>query len=206
MTTLTAPMINHALVDSLRKLNPRVQVRHPVMFVVYVGSILTTLIGIGAALGYQSDAGGIGFVLGVSAWLWLTVLFANFAEAVAEGRGKAQADSLRAMRKRVLAKLVTGTDRRLYKTVEASALKRGDVVLVETNDVIPADGEIVEGVASVNESAVTGESAPVLREAGGDFSSVTGGTRVLSDWIMGRVTAREGEGFLDRMIAMVERE
>jgi potassium-transporting ATPase ATP-binding subunit len=203
-TFISAPSMQGALLDSLRKLSPRVQIRNPVMFVVYVGSILTTMIGFAAAAGYQQDAGGVGFVLGVSAWLWLTVLFANFAEAVAEGRGKAQANSLRAMRRRVLAKLVSGTDKRLYKEVEASALKRGDVVLVETNDVIPADGEIIEGVASVNESAVTGESAPVLREAGGDFSSVTGGTRVLSDWILVRVTAREGEGFLDRMIAMVE--
>ncbi|MES1263759.1 MAG: HAD-IC family P-type ATPase, partial [Peristeroidobacter soli] len=186
------------------KLDPRVQFRNPVMFVVYVGSILTTIIGLAAALGYASDAGRPGFVLHVSAWLWLTVLFANFAEAVAEGRGKAQAATLRAMRKHVHAKLIIGKVRTEYKTVEASALKRGDLVLVEANDTIPADGEVVEGVASVNESAVTGESAPVLREAGGDFSSVTGGTRVLSDWLVVRVTSREGEGFLDRMIAMVE--
>ena len=201
---LTAPLVSAAMRDAFRKLNPRVQIRNPVMFVVYVGSILTTAIGVAAALGVATDAGGVGFILGISAWLWLTVLFANFAEAVAEGRGKAQAAALRSMRRHVLAKHVTGTDRRLYKTVESSALKRDDVVLVEANDVIPADGEIIEGVASVNESAVTGESAPVLREAGGDFSSVTGGTRVLSDWILVRVTAREGEGFLDRMIAMVE--
>jgi potassium-transporting ATPase ATP-binding subunit len=203
-TILTGPLVSAAVRGSFRKLNPRVQIRNPVMFVVYGGSILTTAIGIAAALGIATDAGGTGFVLGISAWLWLTVLFANFAEAVAEGRGKAQAAALRSMRRHVLAKHVTGKDRRLYKTVEASALKRDDVVLVEANDVIPADGEIIEGVASVNESAVTGESAPVLREAGGDFSSVTGGTRVLSDWILVRVTAREGEGFLDRMIAMVE--
>jgi K+-transporting ATPase ATPase B chain len=193
-----------ALGDSFRKLNPRVQLRNPVMFVVFAGSILTTGIGLAAAFGYGAEAGNAGFVLGVAVWLWLTVLFANFAEAVAEGRGKAQAAALRSMRQHVLAKRVTGADRRLYKTVEASALQRGDLVLVEVNDIIPADGEIVEGVASVNESAVTGESAPVLREAGGDFSSVTGGTRVLSDWLLVRVTAREGEGFLDRMIAMVE--
>ena len=201
---LTAPLVSAAMRDAFRKLNPRVQIRNPVMFVVYVGSILTTAIGVAAALGVATDAGGAGFVLGISAWLWLTVLFANFAEAVAEGRGKAQAAALRSMRRHVLAKHVTGKDRRLYKTVESSTLKRDDIVLVEANDVIPADGEIIEGVASVNESAVTGESAPVLREAGGDFSSVTGGTRVLSDWILVRVTAREGEGFLDRMIAMVE--
>jgi K+-transporting ATPase ATPase B chain len=201
---LTGPIVTGAFRDSFVKLDPRVQFRNPVMFVVYVGSILTTLIGIAAALGFASEAGRPAFVLHVSAWLWLTVLFANFAEAVAEGRGKAQAATLRAMRKHVHAKRILGKDRAEYKTVEASALKRGDLVLVETNDTIPADGEVVEGVASVNESAVTGESAPVLREAGGDFSSVTGGTRVLSDWLVVRVTSREGEGFLDRMIAMVE--
>src|SRR4249919_3131815 len=201
---LTRPIITGALRDSFAKLDPRVQFRNPVMFVVYVGSILTTLIGIAAAFGAAREAGSPGFVLHVSAWLWLTVLFANFAEAVAEGRGKAQAATLRAMRRHVHAKRILGTDRHDHKTVEASALKKGDLVLVEANDTIPADGEVVEGVASVNESAVTGESAPVLREAGGDFSSVTGGTRVLSDWLVVRVTRREGEGFLDRMIAMVE--
>src|SRR4249919_452230 len=201
---LTRPIVTGALRDSFLKLDPRVQFRNPVMFVVYVGSILTTFIGIAAALGAVTDAGRPGFVLHVSAWLWLTVLFANFAEAVAEGRGKAQAATLRAMRRHVHAKRILGTDRHDHKTVEAGALKRGDLVLVEANDTIPADGEVVEGVASVNESAVTGESAPVLREAGGDFSSVTGGTRVLSDWLVVRVTSREGEGFLDRMIAMVE--
>ncbi|HEY2364770.1 MAG TPA: potassium-transporting ATPase subunit KdpB, partial [Polyangiaceae bacterium] len=144
------------------------------------------------------------FVLAISVWLWLTVLFANFAEAVAEGRGKAQAATLRSMRQHVHAKKILDRARSATKIVEASALKRDDLVLVEANDIIPADGEVVEGVASVNESAVTGESAPVLREAGGDFSSVTGGTRVLSDWLVVRVTSREGEGFLDRMIALVE--
>ena len=201
---LTGPIITGAIRDSFAKLDPRVQFRNPVMFVVYVGSILTTLIGIAAALGTAREAGSPGFVLHVSAWLWLTVLFANFAEAVAEGRGKAQAATLRAMRRHVHARRILGKDRHDHKIVEAGALKRGDLVLVEANDTIPADGEVVEGVASVNESAVTGESAPVLREAGGDFSSVTGGTRVLSDWLVVRVTAREGEGFLDRMIAMVE--
>ena len=190
--------------DSLKKLHPRVQFRNPVMFVVYVGSLLTTVIGIAAVTGQITDAGSPAFVLGISAWLWLTVLFANFAEAVAEGRGKAQAATLRSMRRDVQAKLLFGKERNDHKTVEAGNLKRGDLVLVEANDTIPADGEVVEGVASVNESAVTGESAPVLREAGGDFSSVTGGTRVLSDWLVVRVSARPGEGFLDRMIAMVE--
>jgi K+-transporting ATPase ATPase B chain len=201
---LTGPIISGAVRDSFAKLNPRIQFRNPVMFVVFVGSILTTLIGIAAAFGAASDAGRPGFVLHVSAWLWLTVLFANFAEAVAEGRGKAQAATLRAMRKHVHAKRIVGKNRSEHQTVEGSALKKGDLVLVEANDTIPADGEVVEGVASVNESAVTGESAPVLREAGGDFSSVTGGTRVLSDWLVVRITSREGEGFLDRMIAMVE--
>ncbi len=201
---LTGPIISGALRHSFVKLDPRVQFRNPVMFVVFVGSILTTIIGIAAALGFASEAGRPAFVLHVSAWLWLTVLFANFAEAVAEGRGKAQAATLRAMRKHVMAKRLVGKDRHEHQSVEASVLQRDDRVLVEANDTIPADGEVVEGVASVNESAVTGESAPVLREAGGDFSSVTGGTRVLSDWLVVRVTSRDGEGFLDRMIAMVE--
>jgi K+-transporting ATPase ATPase B chain len=189
---------------SFAKLRPNVQIRNPVMFVVFVGSILTTVIGVAALLGFAPDAGSPGFVLAIAAWLWLTVLFANFAEAVAEGRGKAQAATLRAMRRHVHAKKLLGKLRTQYQMVEASALKRDDRVLVEANDTIPADGEVVEGAASVNESAVTGESAPVLREAGGDFSAVTGGTRVLSDWLVVRVTSREGEGFLDRMIAMVE--
>jgi K+-transporting ATPase ATPase B chain len=206
---VTRPIVMAAIVDSFRKLNPRVQFRNPVMFVVFVGSILTTLIGIAAASGAMTGAGRPGFVLAISAWLWLTVLFANFAEAVAEGRGKAQAEALRSMRRHVHARQLVmrgdgSYDRKDYQTVESGALRRGDVVLVEAGNIIPADGEVIEGVASVNESAVTGESAPVLREAGGDFSSVTGGTRVLSDWIVVRVTTREGEGFLDRMIAMVE--
>jgi len=189
---------------SFQKLDPRVQFRNPVMFVVYVGSIFTSLIGLAATAGMASDAGRPSFVLSIAVWLWLTVLFANFAEAVAEGRGKAQAATLRSMRRHVQAKRLCGRSHTDYETVEGSALKRGDVVLVEVNETIPADGEVIEGVASVNESAVTGESAPVLREAGGDFSAVTGGTRVLSDWLVVRVTSREGEGFLDRMIAMVE--
>jgi K+-transporting ATPase ATPase B chain len=193
-----------AVRGAFAKLDPRVQFRNPVMFVVYVGSVFTTLIGVAAALGRAPDAGNPAFVLAIAAWLWLTVLFANLAEAVAEGRGKAQAATLRSMRRHVHAKKLLARDRKEYQLVEASALKRDDVVLVEANDTIPADGEVVEGVASVNESAVTGESAPVLREAGGDFSAVTGGTRVLSDWLVVRITNREGEGFLDRMIAMVE--
>jgi K+-transporting ATPase ATPase B chain len=201
---LDRAIIGRAIRGAFVKLDPRVQIRNPVMFVVFIGSVLTTAIGIAALIGRAPDAGSPAFVLAIAAWLWLTVLFANFAEAVAEGRGKAQAATLRAMRRHVHAKKLVGTSRTEYRQVEASTLKRDDRVLVEVNDTIPADGEVIEGVASVNESAVTGESAPVLREAGGDFSAVTGGTRVLSDWLVVRVTSREGEGFLDRMIAMVE--
>lgn len=201
---VTAQIVRGAIVDAFRKLDPRVQVRNPVMFVVFVGSIFTTVIGVGAAMGNLQSEGAPGFILAVAVWLWLTVLFANFAEAVAEGRGKAQAATLRSMRRHVHAKKLAGDKPGGFQLVEAATLEREDLVLVEAGDVIPADGEIVEGVASVNESAVTGESAPVLREAGGDFSSVTGGTRVLSDRIVVRVTSKEGEGFLDRMIAMVE--
>ncbi|MEP7313028.1 MAG: potassium-transporting ATPase subunit KdpB [Pseudomonadota bacterium] len=201
---LTGPIFSAAIRDSFAKLDPRVQFRNPVMFVVYVGSILTTIIGIAAAIGLLADAGHPAFVIAIAVWLWLTVLFANFAEAIAEGRGKAQAATLRSMRKHVHAKKLIARNRSDFNVVESGTLRRDDVVLVEANDIIPADGEVIEGVASVNESAVTGESAPVLREAGGDFSSVTGGTRVLSDWLVVRVTNREGEGFLDRMIAMVE--
>jgi potassium-transporting ATPase ATP-binding subunit len=201
---VTGAVVRGAIADSFRKLHPRVQVRNPVMFVVFAGSIFTTLTGIGAALGYFPGEGRPAFILWVAVWLWLTVLFANFAEAIAEGRGKAQAATLRSMRRHVTAKRLLKNRPDDYETVEGSALRKGDLFVVEANDIIPADGEIVEGVASVNESAVTGESAPVLREAGGDFSSVTGGTRVLSDRIVVRVSAKEGEGFLDRMIAMVE--
>ena len=204
MSLLTRPIVSAAIRDSFAKLHPRVQFRNPVMFVVFLGSIYTTLIGVAALFGLVSGEGPPLFVLAISAWLWLTVLFANFAEAVAEGRGKAQAATLRSMRQHVHAKKILDRAHKETQTVEASALKRGDLVLVQANDIIPADGEVVEGVASVNESAVTGESAPVLREAGGDFSSVTGGTKVLSDWLVVRVTSREGEGFLDRMIALVE--
>jgi K+-transporting ATPase ATPase B chain len=170
---------------------------------VYVGSILTTILWI-AALAGQAEAPA-GFILAVTLWLWFTVLFANFAEALAEGRSKAQAASLRSAKKDVMAKKLNEPHPKSpIRIVTASDLRRGDVVLIETGDVIPADGEVVEGVASVDESAITGESAPVIRESGGDFSSVTGGTRVLSDWIVVRVTANPGEAFLDRMIAMVE--
>ena len=197
------PIVRRAITDSFRKLDPRRQVRNPVMFTVFVGSILTTALGIHAlAVGGQETPG---FIFGVSVWLWFTVLFANFAEAMAEGRGKAQADALRATRRDVTAKQLEQPSRTApHKLVPASSLRMGDVVLVEAGDFIPGDGEVIEGVASVDESAITGESAPVIRESGGDRSSVTGGTRVLSDWLIVRITANPGETFLDRMIGLVE--
>jgi K+-transporting ATPase ATPase B chain len=197
------PIVRRALVDSVKKLDPRHQVRNPVMFTVLVGSVLTTALGLQALMVDGSESPG--FILGVSVWLWFTVLFANIAEAMAEGRGKAQADSLRQARRDVIAKKLAEPRRdALLSSISASALRRGDAVLVEAGDFIPADGEVLEGVASVDESAVTGESAPVIRESGGDRSSVTGGTRVLSDWLVVRITANPGETFLDRMIALVE--
>jgi K+-transporting ATPase ATPase B chain len=198
-----AAILRQAVIDSFRKLTPRRQVRNPVMFVVYVGSILTTLLFFHALVGRGEAPAG--FILAVSVWLWFTVIFANFAEAMAEGRGKAQAAALRKARREVQAKRLPRPDRwAKYQTVAATALRKDDVFLVEPGDVIPADGEIVAGIASVNESAITGESAPVIREAGGDRSSVTGGTLVLSDWLVVRVTINPGEAFLDRMIALVE--
>jgi potassium-transporting ATPase ATP-binding subunit len=198
-----AAIIKQAIVDSFRKLTFKRQVRNPVMFVVYVGSILTSLLWVQALVGKGEAAPW--FIFWVSVWLWFTVLFANFAEAMAEGRGKAQAASLRKARRDLQAKRLPRADRMArYEEVSASALCKGDVVLVEANDFIPADGTVVQGIASVNEAAITGESAPVIREAGGDRSSVTGGTQVLSDWIIVEVTANPGEAFLDRMIALVE--
>ena len=196
-------LLGPALVDALRKLNPRVQWRNPVMFVVYIGSILTTALWI-QALGGAGEAPAW-FIFNVAIWLWFTVLFANFAEALAEGRSKAQAAALRGLKQAVLAKkLSSAADRSRHSPVRADQLRKGDVVLVETGDYIPADGEVIEGAASVDESAITGESAPVIRESGGDFASVTGGTRVLSDWIVVSVSVNPGETFIDRMIAMVE--
>ena len=195
-------IVKQAIVDSFRKLTFQRQVRNPVMFVVYVGSILTTLLWVQALVG--TGEAPPWFIFWVSVWLWFTVLFANFAEAMAEGRGKAQAASLRKARRDLQAKRLTRSGARDFDMVSASALRKGDRVLVEVNDFIPADGTVVEGIASVNEAAITGESAPVIREAGGDRSSVTGGTQVLSDWIVVEVTADPGEAFLDRMIALVE--
>lgn len=211
-------IVRRAAIDSLGKFDPRHQIRNPVMFVVEVGSLLTTLLFVQALIG-QGEAPA-GFIFAISAWLWFTVFFANFAEAMAEGRGKAQADALRKARRDIAAKKLTKDERRTtnadapssdlrpssdkYTEVSASQLRKGDLVLVEAGDHIPGDGEAIEGVASVDESAITGESAPVIREAGGDRSAVTGGTRVLSDWLIVRITANPGETFLDRMIAMVE--
>ncbi len=198
-----AAIVKGAIGASFAKLDPRHQIKNPVMFVVEVGSLLTTLLFF-HALGGHGEASP-GFIGAISAWLWFTVLFANFAEAMAEGRGKAQADALRKSRRDIQAKQLARPERDAAVTrVASTALRKGDVVLVETGDFIPVDGEIVLGVASVDESAITGESAPVIRESGGDRSAVTGGTRVLSDWIIVRVSANPGEAFLDRMIAMVE--
>src|SRR5437762_1850069 len=194
------PIVKRALADSVRKLTPAHQVKNPVMFVVWVGSILTTLLIFVGEPGIRC-----GFIATVSIWLWFTVIFANFAEAMAEGRGKAQADTLRRARRDTPAKTldipVYGSS---FKVVSAATLRKGDVVLCEAGDYIPVDGEVNEGVASVDESAITGESAPVIRGSGGDRSSVTGGTRVLSDWLVVRVTANPGETFLDRMISLIE--
>ncbi|MCF2134329.1 MULTISPECIES: potassium-transporting ATPase subunit KdpB [Burkholderiaceae] len=196
-------LLKPAIVDAFKKLAPRTQLRNPVMFCVYVGSLLATVLWI-AALAGQAEAPA-GFILAIALWLWFTVLFANFAEALAEGRSKAQAASLRSAKHNVMAKKLNEPHPKAPVRIMASTdLRRGDVVLVEAGDTIPADGEVIEGVASVDESAITGESAPVIRESGGDFSSVTGGTRVLSDWIVVRVSVNPGEAFLDRMIAMVE--
>jgi K+-transporting ATPase ATPase B chain len=197
-------IVKKALWDSVKKLNPVYQIKNPVMFVVEVGSVLTTLLFFHALFTGNGEASP-GFILQISIWLWITVLFANFAESMAEGRGKAQAESLRQTRRDVMAKRLAkpALDAEVTK-IASSQLKKGDVVLVEAGDIIPMDGEIIEGVASVNESAVTGESAPVIRESGGDRSAVTGGTTVLSDWLVVRITTSPGETFLDRMISMVE--
>jgi K+-transporting ATPase ATPase B chain len=197
----TAQMLAPSMVQAVRMLNPRTMLRNPVMFVAELGAVLTTLVTISAAM---SGTAGVGYFLHVSVWLWLTVWFANFAEAVAEARGRAQAASLRKARQDVTAHRVLDLEQRRTEDLQAAQLRNGDVILVHTNETIPADGEVIEGIASVDESAITGESAPVIRESGGDRSAVTGGTRVLSDQLVIRVTARPGESFLDRMIAMVE--
>ncbi len=197
-------LVGPALVNAFKKLDPRVQWRNPVMFVVYIGTIVTALLFV-QALGGHGEASAA-FIFAITIWLAFTVLFANFAEALAEGRSRAQASALRDMRQTVMAKKLNDPTlaRRDTNNARAEDLRKGDLVLVETGDVIPVDGEVIEGAASVDESAITGESAPVIRESGGDFSSVTGGTRVLSDWIVVRISVNPGETFLDRMISMVE--
>ncbi|HTT64895.1 MAG TPA: potassium-transporting ATPase subunit KdpB [Bryobacteraceae bacterium] len=195
---LDPPIVKRAIRDSFVKLHPRLMMKNPVMFVVEVGAAMTTLeVFRDLAMGHN-----IGFTFQITIWLWFTVLFANFAEAMAEGRGKAQADTLRKTKTETTAKRLKNGKK--YEIVAATQLRRGDVVLVERGDVIPGDGDVIEGIASVDESAITGESAPVIRESGGDRSAVTGGTRVLSDQIKVQITSNPGETFLDRMIALVE--
>jgi K+-transporting ATPase ATPase B chain len=202
-TLFDPELVKPAIVDAFKKLSPAVQWRNPVMFVVYVGSIITTLLWIQALQGHGEAAAG--FIMAVALWLWFTVLFANFAEALAEGRSKAQAASLRSLKRETLAKKLHEPNAdSTWQSVPATDLRKGDVVRVDAGEFIPADGEVIDGVATVDESAITGESAPVIRESGGDFSAVTGGTRVLSDWIIARITVNPGETFVDRMIAMVE--
>jgi K+-transporting ATPase ATPase B chain len=193
-------IVGPAIGSAFKKLDPRTLIKNPIMFVLEVVSVLTTIIFVRDLMTGGKD---LGFTFQIILWLWFTVLFANFAEAIAEGRGKAQADSLRQQRTETQAKLMTGSGK-AHKLVPGTALKVGDVVLVEAGDTIPSDGEVIEGIASVNESAITGESAPVIRESGGDRSAVTGGTQVLSDWIVVRISAAQGSTFLDRMIRLVE--
>lgn len=196
-------MILRAMKESMIKMNPRTQMKNPVMFLVYVSAILTTSLWIVSLFGIQDAPGR--YTLAIAVILWFTCLFANFAEAIAEGRGKAQADALRASRKDVDARRIpSAAEKDKIETVPSASLKKGNIVIVKSGEQIPADGEIIEGAASVDESAITGESAPVIREAGGDRSAVTGGTTVLSDWIIVRVTSEQGNSFMDKMIAMVE--
>ncbi len=201
-------LYRHAMVEAFIKLNPRHQMRNPVMFVTETGSLLTTVLWFQALFGKGEAPAG--FIGAITLWLWFTVVFANFSEALAEGRGKAQAESLRKARQDTLAKRLQGNPTTLESAtkvvtlVSSAKLTKNDLYLVETGDILPADGEIINGIASVDESAVTGESAPVVREAGGDRSAVTGGTRLLSDWLIVRVSADPGQGFLDQMISLVE--
>src|SRR5579875_3216626 len=199
-SVFSADLVRRALLDSFVKLDPRVQIRNPVMFVVEIGALITSVTWVMQLAGDDSLSGGQPgwYSLVIAIWLWLTVVFANLAEAFAEGRGRAQADTLRSMRKDTVATLRDGSRR------AAAELVRGDVVVVPAGELIPGDGTVIAGIASVDESAITGESAPVIRESGGDRSAVTGGTRVTSDWLKVRITAAQGSTFLDRMIALVE--
>lgn len=200
------PKLSAEVWGALRKLAPATQLRNPVMFVVYVGAIVTTLLyAFELASNERFGSEPLWFTLWVALWLWFTVLFANFAESIAEGRGKAQAESLRALRKEVSAKkLRRASDHDDFQVVSATSLHKDDIVFVDTGDFIPGDGQVIDGIASVDESAITGESAPVIRESGGDCDAVTGGTRVLSDWLVIRITANAGESFIDRMVGLVE--
>src|ERR1700751_3156741 len=201
MSTMLDPKIlKPAVAASFTKLHPRLMLKNPVMFVVEIVAARPTVIFVRDIV---TGGANLDFTFQIILWLWFTVLFANFAEAVAEGRGKAQAESLRKTRTESQAKLLQGLTR-TYRLVPGTSLKVADLVLVEAGDTIPSDGEVIEGVASVNEAAITGESAPVIRESGGDRSAVTGGTQVLSDWIKVRITAAPGSTFLDRMIKLVE--
>ncbi len=196
-------MVARAIKDSFVKLSPKIQAKNPVMLLVYISAILTTILWIIALFGIKDAPSGYTFAIAII--LWFTVLFANFAEAIAEGRGKARVDALSASRRDVDANKIPSMDEKDKITVVPSALlKKGDIVIVRAGEQIPADGEVIEGAASVDESAITGEFAPVIRESGGDSSAVTGGTTVLSDWIVVQVTSEAGESFLDKMIAMVE--
>ena len=196
-------IMSRALKDSFIKLNPGTQIKNPVMFMVFVSAILTFVMFLFSLAGVRDAQPG--YILAISVILWFTVLFGNFAEAIAEGRGKAQADALRAGRKDTMASRIPSADRKSEVTrVKSTELKKGDLVYIEAGEQIPADGDVVEGAASVDESAITGESAPVIRESGGDRSAVTGGTTVISDWMVVRVSSNPGEGFMDKMIAMVE--
>src|SRR5207245_3065078 len=211
LSLFDAAILRSAVVESFRKLAPQHLIKNPVMFVVEIGSVLTTAVWLRDVLTPAPGAAPRWFTLTVSLWLWFTVLFANFAEAVAEGRGKAQADALRRMRQDTIARKIRTwppppdvmpiANEEMFP---ASRLRKGDLVVVEANQLIPGDGEVIQGIASVDESAITGESAPVIRESGGDRSAVTGGTRVLSDRIVVRISANPGESFLDRIIALVE--
>ncbi len=200
---LSGAALVQASLHSLQRLTPRYQLRNPVMFTVFIGALITSILLIYNMMSPQSEPSW--FIAAITFWLWFTVIFANFAEAVAEGKGKAQAANLKATRRDVPAKkLANANDRSKYQTISANDLRKDNIILVETGDIIPGDGQVIQGIASVDESAITGESAPVIRESGGDRDGVTGGTRVLSDWIVVRIIANPGESFLDKMIALVE--
>ena len=198
---LNRKTITTAIIASFAKLTPRYQLRNPVMFVVFIGAIITLVLGMMGGTAGESS----GFIYMISIWLWITVLFANFAEAIAEGKGKAQAETLKKARQEIKArKLKTVEDREHFQLVESTALRKGDIVLIQAGDFVPGDGQVISGIASVDESAITGESAPVIRESGGDRDAVTGGTKVISDWIVVRISTNPGETFLDKMIMLVE--